>query len=146
MKLVRTIFVSFPLSAVLAACGGGGGDAGDIGSFSVLPSSFTWVAPSCPAGVIDAVSIHTINGGKSPFRVRSQTTGIEVGLVSPTNNFVQPDPSNFNGGDLVLTGKDPQFAVRSTLSCADKPNVLVLDDFSQVVEVSVTVEVAPDEE
>lgn len=142
MNKIKTILVSFPLLAALVACGGGGDVAGDVATFSVFPSEVTWTPTTCPAlGVSGAVSIHTINGGKPPFRVRSQIPGIDVGLVDASNQFVVPGAGMLNGeGDLVLSGKDPKFAVRSEAPCGSDRGVLVLDYFSNAVSVSIKVE------
>lgn len=128
-----------PVVFALASCGGGGDVAGDVATFSVLPSSSTLDA-TCPGGGVEnRISIHTINGGKPPFRVRSQTKFIEVGLVNSDREFVEPSPSMLVNGDMVLAGKDPQFALRSTLGCGSAPLVLVLDYFSKIASVTLTV-------
>lgn len=126
------------LASVLAACGGGGDEAGDVTGFSVLEPSMTWTAASCPAGVVDAVSIHTINGGQPPFRVRASVDGLEVGLTNASNEFV-PAPLNAEG-DLVLTGKDPKFAIRTTLPCPSDVTVRIFDYHSRTTAVSIKVE------
>lgn len=114
--------------------------AGDVTGFTVFPSSFAWTATVCPDGVGDAVSIHTINGGQPPFRVRTQSPDIQVGLVAANNEFQEPSVGLINAqGDLVLTGKDPKFAVRSTLACASSLSVLVLDYHSKTVSVGISV-------
>jgi hypothetical protein len=139
MKRLRHLVSTLPLLLLIASCGGGGDVSADVSTFSVKPSEFVWLA-NCPeGGVEDAVSIHTVNGGRSPFRIRSQTPGIDVGLVDESNGFVDPAPSMINRGDLVLTGKDPKFALRSTLACGSSLSVLVLDDSSRVVEVNIRV-------
>lgn len=92
----------------------------------------------------NAVSVHTINGGKAPFRVRSQS-GMDVGLVGVNNEFLDPSLSMINAeGDLVLTGKDPKFAVRSTLECGSDLSIIVLDHFSKTALVSIKVVGAKD--
>jgi len=145
MNKIKTVLVSFPLLAALAACGGGGDVAADTATFSVLPSQVTWTTDDCPGGVSGATTVHTINGGKPPFRVRSQFSGIEVGLADSANQFVVPSAATFNGeGDLVLNGKDPKFAVRATVPCESDRGVVVLDYFSKAVSVSIKVEKSKD--
>lgn len=128
------------LVAGLAACGGGGDEAGDVKAMIVDPAKITWSTSSCPGGVADAVSVHTINGGRSPFRVRSTVQGLEVGLSNANNDFVAA--SKNADGDLVLEGRDPKFAIRTTLPCNSDVSVTVLDNFSTLVSVSVKVEEA----
>lgn len=140
---VSSILASLPLLVAVASCGGGGDVAGDVTGFAVLPPSFTWTARFCPDGVGDAVSIHTINGGRPPFRVRTQSPDIQPGLVDANNEFVDPPSNMFNGeGDLVLNSKDPKFALRSTLPCRASLSVVVLDYHSKTASVGISV-VAP---
>lgn len=116
-----------------------GGAPGDVATFAVLPSSFTWTtgtATSC-TGVAGAVSVHTINGGAAPFRVRATVIGLEIGLADDNNQFVRVD---LTGGDLVLTGRDPKFAVRTSLPCPSDVTVNVFDNFSRPASVSIKVE------
>lgn len=126
------------LVAGLAACGGGGDEAGDVDSMSVLPDSFTWKTSSCPGGVADAVSVHTINGGLAPFRIRSTVSGLEVGLTNANNEFVAA--SKNAEGDLVLEGRDPKFSIRANLPCESDVSVTVLDNYSNSTSVSIKVE------
>lgn len=141
MNRMKTLFLNLLLIVVLAACGGGGDVAADVKSISVLPSGFNWTTDcSNGEGVAAAVSIHTINGGKPPFRLRSVVRGLEVGLVDANNQFVAPGSNVLNSeGDLILSGKDPKFAIRSTLSCDSDVSVLVLDYFSNTAVVNITV-------
>ena len=140
MNRIKTLF-SLPLLFALTACGGGGDVAGDVATFSAIPSGFTWTT-ACPdgggGGVVGAVSIHTINGGQPPFRLRSTVAGLEVGLVSPDNQFVAGVLNS--EGDLVLDGKDPKFAVRASLGCDSDVSVTVLDYHSNPIQVSIKVE------
>ena len=126
------------LGLVLSGCGGGGGDAGDVTTFTVNPSSITYGANPCSMAVVSGeVSVHTIIGGEQPFRVRSTISGLEVGLINATNQFVPTPMNQF----LVLTGQDPAFAIRTTgLGCPSDVSVLVLDSFSRNVSVSIKVE------
>lgn len=128
------------LGLALSGCGGGGGDAGDVTTFTVTPASFTWnTNAACPgSGVSDADSVHTIIGGEAPFRIRSTVAGLQVGFASPTNQFVAA-PLN-SDGDLILEGQDPKFAIRTTLLCGSNVSVTVLDRFSRNVAVAITVE------
>jgi len=137
MNRIKTLF-SLPLLLALTACGGGGDVAGDVATFSAIPSSFTWGAVCPGGGVAGAVSIHTINGGQPPFRLRSAVDGLEVGLASADNQFVAGVLNS--DGDLVLEGKDPKFAVRATLGCDSDVSVTVLDYHSNPVQVSIKVE------
>ena len=129
------------LTVSLVAVGCGGGDAKDATNFSVQPSGFSHLT-TCPGSVTDSVSVHTVNGGRAPFRLRSVTPGLEVGFASPTDNrFVEASASNRNAdGDLILDGRDPKFAIRATLGCNSDVSVIVLDDTSAVVSVSIKVE------
>ncbi|MCU0925824.1 MAG: hypothetical protein MUF44_07235 [Hydrogenophaga sp.] len=126
------------LGLALSGCGGGGGAAGDVGAMSVSPNGFTWKATSCPGGVANAESIHSIIGGREPFRVRSTVAGLVVGFADRNNQFVaaQRDAN----GDMILTGQDPRFVIRTTLPCESEVSVIVLDAFSNNVSVSITVE------
>lgn len=127
------------LVAGLSACGGGGDQAGDVADFAILPSSMTYT--DCVGGVDAQVSIHTINGGLEPFRVRVTVQGLELGLTNANNEFVEPPASAFNSeGDLVLTGRDPKFAVRATLACSSSVDVVVLDNYSESATVSIKTE------
>lgn len=126
------------LVAGLAACGGGGDEAGDVDSMTILPSGFTWKSDTCPAGVTDAVTVHTINGGRSPFRIRSTVQGLEVGLTNANNEFVAA--SKNAEGDLVLDGRDPKFSIRANLPCESDVSVTVLDNYSNSASVSIKVE------
>lgn len=143
MNRIKTLF-SLPLLLALTACGGGGDVAGDVATFSAIPSEFTW-STACPdgggGGVVGAVSIHIINGGRPPFTLISSVSGLEVGLVSPDNQFLVPPSSMLNSaGDLVLDGKDPKFAVRASLGCDSDVSVTVLGDDSRSASVSIKVE------
>ena len=134
------LFFWGPLLLALTACGGGGDNAGDVSTFSVVPAGFTWTrAATCPdmtPGGGD--SIHTINGGQAPFRVRS-ANGLTVGLASAANAWVAPPAGMLNAeGDLVLTGKDPKFAIRASLGCPSEVSVIVLDYHSKRVAVTIT--------
>lgn len=126
------------LVAGLAACGGGGDEAGDVETMTILPAAFTWKAFSCPGGVADAVSVHTINGGRSPFRIRTTVEGLEVGLTNANNEFVAA--SKNAEGDLVLEGRDPKFSIRANLLCESDVSVTVLDNYSNSASVSIKVE------
>lgn len=128
------------LVAGLSACGGGGDEAGDVDTMTVLPSSFTWATSSCPAGVAGEVSVHTINGGLAPFRIRSTVAGLEVGLTNANNEFVAATKNA--DGDLVLEGRDPKFSIRTTLPCNSDVSVTVLDNYSTPFSVSIKVEEA----
>lgn len=138
MNRMKAVFLGLPLVAALTACGGGGGAAGDVATFAVLPSSSTYTVTTCAGGgVAGAVSVHTINGGAAPFRVRG-TAELVVGLASASNDFV---PALLNAdGDLVLNGRDPKFAVRATLACPSDVSVYVFDNFSRSAAVSIKVE------
>lgn len=84
-------------------------------------------------------SIHTINGGQPPFRVRATVAGLTVGLASAANAWVAPPAGMLNAeGDLVLTGKDPKFAIRASLGCPSEVSVIVLDYHSKRVAVTIT--------
>jgi hypothetical protein len=124
---------------LLAACGGGSPDA-DSATFSVQPNAFAWkdTEQECLSGPIGGVSIHTINGGRQPFRVRVSVSGIEVGLASATDQFVAGAKNA--EGDLIVNGRDPRFAVRTTLPCGSDVSVLVLDDTSALISVSIKTE------
>lgn len=143
MNRIKTLF-SLPLLFALTACGGGGDVAGDVATFSAIPSEFNW-STTCPdgggGGVAGAVSLHIINGGQPPFRLSSSIGGgLEIGLVE-NDQFVPPTPSMFNSdGYLVLDGKDPRFAVRATLGCKSDVGVTVLDYHSKVANVSIKVD------
>lgn len=126
------------LVAGLAACGGGGDEAGDVETMNVLPPGVTHLADSCPAGVADRVSVHTINGGLAPFRIRSTVAGLEVGLTNANNEFVAATKNA--EGDLVLEGRDPKFSIRANLACGNDVSVTVLDNYSNAVSVSIKVE------
>jgi hypothetical protein len=109
-----------------------------VTGFNVSPSEFTWTT-TCPGGgVSNAVSIHSIIGGRQPFRIRSTVAGLEVGFANASNGFVVA-PRDANG-DMVLTGQDPKFAIRTSLPCDSDVSVIVLDQFSNNVSVSIAVE------
>lgn len=142
MKKLVLLGVIFSLSG----CGGGGEAAADITEMSVVPKEYVG---KCASGQV-AISfevVHTINGGRQPFRVRSNSPTVQIGYTNPTTKaFELPPPSAFNAsGDLILTGKDPQFSVRySGLGCGLKSegSVTVLDDFSRVASPTYTAEEA----
>lgn len=139
MKIAKCLSAS-SLVFLLSACGGGSPEA-DVASFSIIPSDFTHFT-TCPVGggggVVDAVSIHTINGGLQPFRLRVTVSGLEVGLTNANNEFV---PTTRNSeGDVILFGRDPKFAVRANLGCGSSVSVDVLDNTSTPASVTIKVE------
>ena len=127
------------LGLVLSGCGGGGGDAGDVTTFTVNPSTFTWnTGAACPgSGVTNADSVHLIIGGREPFRISASVPGLQVGLPDNNNQFV---PAPIVNGFLVLSGQTPRFAIRTSLPCGSDVAVTVLDAFDRNVSVSIKVE------
>ena len=136
MKFTNVLGVVL-VSLVVAGCGGG--DAQDATGFIVNP---TEVAYKCVPGR-SGLSIHTISGGREPFRVRTTTTSTNllIGLADSNNEFV---PATLNPeGDLILKGRDPKFAVLTDLSsCGSKVSIQVIDDTSAFVFVEIEVEEA----
>ena len=133
-------------AAILCGCGGGGDVAGDVSGMSLLPSSIKMKCVGDDKSVMLA-GVHSINGGQPPFRVRSHVPGVEIGYAAADNTFVAPPASAFNAeGDLVISGKDPKFAVRYLgLVCgggASEAAVTVLDYHSATVSPSYTAEAA----
>jgi hypothetical protein len=140
MKSIQYI-TALCAATLLSACGGGSPDK-DSATFSVQPSEFTYkpTTAQCTQGSVGGDSIHTINGGQQPFRVRVSipNPGLEVGLASSTNQFVAAVKNA--QGDLIVNGRDPKFAVRAALTCGSSVSVLVLDDTSALVSVKITTE------
>lgn len=133
---IRNLLGVLCVAFISAGCGGGKVE--DAGGFTVQPAGITFNA-NCPGGFLnEEVSVHTINGGLEPFRLRPTSPSLEVGLVNADGDFVPIKP---NGGDLTLKGRDPEFAIRARgLGCGTDVGVLVLDDRSAIVNVSVKVE------
>lgn len=63
------VIVAVGISAVLAACGGGGdNDAGSITVFSVVPNSVTATGPTGACAVGSSVEVF-VYGGAAPYRI-----------------------------------------------------------------------------
>ncbi len=138
--------VALILSAFsLTACGGGGDVAGDVGVMSVLPSSYSDTCSLTDTSLNYEV-VHSINGGQPPFRIRTHLANVSVGYASSDNLFVTAPASAFNSdGDLVLSGKDPKFAVRYlglTCGATAEAAVTVFDYHSNTVSPCYTAEKA----
>ena len=132
--------------AALAACGGGGDEPGDVGEMVVDPSGVTWTISSCDRATNRALSVHTINGGKPPFRIlNSFPQNFEFGTIQIVNGSEQYVPLPLSStGVAELRGKDPQFAVLTSAGCSEI-SFIVLDLDSQRVNVEITVEEDEDE-
>lgn len=131
----------------LASCGGGGDEPGDVDAMVIDPAGVNWQASSCSNGVFRARSLHTINGGKPPFRIlNSFPQNFEFESVHVVNGIYQYVPLELSPtGVAQLNGKDPQFAVLTTARCSEI-SFVVLDLDSQRVTVEITVEEEEQEE
>ena len=141
--MIRTVFFSLAVVG-LAACGGGGDVAGDVSGFSVIPSGYI-AKCSVGEGFINFPdTIHIVNGGQPPFKVTTTTRGVSVGYVDANNMFVAAE----NPYELMLTGKDPKFAVRfigARCGATYEGTVVVLDYHSNTVRPTYTAEAAEEE-
>lgn len=128
-------------AVALSACGGGGDEPGDVGEMVVDPAAVTWSISSCDRGTNRALSVHTINGGKPPFRIlNSFPQNFEFGTIQVVNGTQQYVPLALSStGVAELRGKDPQFAVLTSAGCSEI-SFIVLDLDSQRVNVEITVE------
>ncbi|MDO8903247.1 hypothetical protein [Hydrogenophaga sp.] len=140
MKLWKLSSVVFSCVA-LTACGGGGDEPGDVGEMAVDPAAVTWTISSCDRATSNALSVHTINGGKPPFRLlNSFPQNFEFGTIQVVNGAQRYVPLPLSStGVAELRGKDPQFAVLTSAGCSDI-SFIVLDQDSQRVNVEITVE------
>ena len=143
MKQIPKLIVLSSLVSIMAACGGGDEDIGNNVALNVSPSGVNYQCPGAPnPPQITDFTVHTINGGFGPFRIRSSYANIIVGLADSNNQFVPAPSSMINSvGDLVLDGQDPKFAIAAvSLGCdsTDLP-ILVLDSRSTLVSVLITV-------
>jgi hypothetical protein len=141
IRTKRWTAIAVLLGLALSGCGGGGGDAGDVGhDVGQRQRALLGVLPVPRWGVANAVSdSFRIIGGREPFRVGSTVDGLEVGFADSNNQFVLPRRA-MPTAIMVLTGQDPKFAIRTTLPCGSDVTVLVLDAFSRSASVSVKVE------
>ena len=128
MRLLK--YKMLACTVLIAACGGGGGDAGDAIEFSVLPEEIKYTAGkgdlNC-TGLAGATTVFTINGGEAPFRI------------------VNSHPDIFSVDKTAVSGKDPQFKVVLNGGCGENLGVIVLDAFSNATTVSITIEKGEEE-
>ena len=132
-KVARPVglMLALAFSALIASCGGGGGDAGDTTTFSAVPDEVNIKAGdgdlSCEftAGY---TTTFTIVGGQPPYRIVNSSTGrLKVDRTE-------------------ATGQDPQFKVTTLEGCGEDLTVLVLDFHSQSATVAITIEKGDDAE
>lgn len=140
MKIAKAIGL-LAVAAVVVACGGGGDEPGDVEAMVVDPAAVTWTISSCDRSTNQALSVHTINGGKPPFRLlNSFPQNFEFGTLEVVNGVQRYVPLPLSStGVAELRGKDPQFVVLTSASCSDI-SFIVLDLDSQRVNVEITVE------
>lgn len=142
--------ISLVLSALsLVACGGGGDVAGDVAAMAVVGGIETISCPTTGAAVTFDVP-YSINGGQPPFRVRSNVLNsngrtLELGWIR-NQEFVSANVGDFQGGDLIVDGKDPRFGARVTLICGDELGsaISVYDYHSFRVDVTLNASLSED--
>ncbi|MDM7949202.1 hypothetical protein [Hydrogenophaga sp.] len=141
MKRFKKTLVALSMLSLLGACGGGDEDIGNAIALNVNPTGFTHLIATCPAGgVTNGLSIHIINGGFGPFRVKATVTGLTVGFANG-NVFVPPTASQINSeGFMLVDGQDPSFAVNANLACGSDVGVVVLDSRSNSVTINIKVD------
>lgn len=144
MKIAKA-FGLLAMVSLIAACGGGGDEAGDAAAMSVIPSDVTWQVATCATRYNDGETVHTINGGQPPFRINvSRPDLFEIGVYEIVGNARQYVPLVLGGDGVVqLRGKDPQFVVRTRFGrgCVDPAQIIVLDAFSTAVAIDYVIEV-----
>lgn len=128
----------FTLIAVflLAACGGGGGDAEDPVNLSVNIAGKTWT--ECVGSVDGAPSRHVIVGGASPYAVRSLSPDLIVGTFVGSA-FTPAANGQFDSQDpmIVSDSGDSIWIVTNNMPC-DSESVVEVRDLGKVL-VNITI-------
>lgn len=132
MRKLLTVLSVF----LLAACGGGGGDAADPVALSVNTAGQTY--KECVLSVDGQISRHVIVGGKSPYSVQSLSRDLIVGTFNGTV-FTPSVNGQFGSRDPLTVSNSGSsiWIVTDNMPC-DSESIVEVRDLSRVV-VNITV-------
>ncbi len=132
MRKLLTVLSAF----LLAACGGGGGDAADPVGLSVNTAGQTY--KECVLSVDGQISRHVIVGGKSPYSVQSLSRDLIVGTLSG-NVFTPSVNGQFGSRDPLTVSNSGSsiWIVTDNMPC-DSESIVEVRDLSKVV-VNITI-------
>lgn len=133
---MRKIFTLIAV-CLLAACGGGGGDAADPVVLSVNVAGKTWT--ECVGSVDGAPSRHVIVGGHSPYTARSLSPDLIVGTMSGSI-FTPATNGQFGSQDpMILSDSGASiWIVTNNMPCDSQGIVEVRDLFKTLVNITIS--------